>query len=696
MSIAYAVNDCDPAPVIAFSRRRSSSGGFSLLEALISLSIGVVFLSSVVSTWYFSSKMFKEQSLKTKLYYQVESAMEKIKKDISLSDGNGILFYPQDASTYTAISLPAADPDANGFLTFSSGAIAWNKTIIYHVYQVGAKQEFRRTVYSSYQTNAATRQTQLDAVVSSGQGAAGAATRMLFSAEGASLAITPEFPTFDGYRSSVSLSEILDFGSITLAPGSHTIRFEVTGKNSASSGYAMGLDTISLAPSGGTIEMESLLPETASSGDAVTKEYMPPTGIIWGGNHQLAYSSNAVADYVTVQLNYDMWRESNFSNFSRSYVSIDGTDPYLTIESREAQSLSSAWQAEAQTAASLSGSASIPDKTVRAVISGSLISLPSNMIRFKFLASTSNALTVSSAFFGLRSGSTGNFNGAPAQLYFNNGTVAEGTEDGVGAMGALGPTSITIPAGKHAWSNWFEYSMDPSIGVPDFLVSYAVPNDPLNAEAALWTASDLLAVNAYTVDGSHASDMTDFSTLAGYTAVPSTYGVQQLAAWSATGTATSQIYDTKMTAPAYNQVVWNYVLPVGSSIRLKVRSSADPAMVGATDWSLITGSTLSPATLSAVPNKKYVQFQATLTAVSPYTSLPQADNITIDWPGQTALVELSGTITRKSNYGKFKILVDGLKTVKALETKLTAQETYRGKVFDYSLSAEVRPKNTGK
>jgi len=670
--------------------------GFTLFEAILAFSLGGIFLATIVASWYFSSTVWKEESVRGKLRYDVERSMERIKNDIRLTDGNSILFYPAGESTYTAISFPTTTLNGSGFLTFSSNAIDWDKTVVYHVYQVNGKYELRKTAFNSFNDSSSARQTQLNSVVTNGQDTQGlgGVTTTIFKADSVSLAMVPSSPTFDGYDASVIRSENTSFGSVRLTPGNHTIRFEVTGKNADSSGYQLGIDTLYLTPSGGNgQEAEVFIPPNASSGDATTKEDLSAYGInLWGGNNQLAYAANAIGDYVTIQLNYDEWVESNFSNFSRNKVGIGGTDPYLTNESRESQSDSSAaWQAESQTTVEASGSASMPNKSIRTILLGTQFTQQANMVRFKFLAAPGAPLTIGSAYFGQRNGATADFTASPIPLYFDNPSVLEGDADGVGATTNPGTsTGITIPAGYHAWSNWIEYNI-PASGAPNYLLSVFIPNDAANASTAVWP--DPSNDNSYSVDGNQAASMVPW---VGYATSHNIYATAQVAGWTATGTATSPIYDTKMTSPVYNQIKWTPVLPSGASVSVKVRSSSDPNMTGATDWSLLTAKTTSPASLGGLGNQRYLQYQFTLQAASPYASLPQADNVIIDWPGATTLVELSGYHTKKPNYGIFKILVDGVPTVKALEVKLDASDNLKDKILTASLNAEVKSRNTGK
>jgi hypothetical protein len=169
-----------------------------------------------------------------------------------------------------------------------------------------------------------------------------------------------------------------------------------------------------------------------------------------------------------------------------------------------------------------------------------------------------------------------------------------------------------------------------------------------------------------------------------------------MAGWVNTGTATSQVYDTQMTAPAYSQLTWDSTIPAGASVALKVRTSANSDMSGASAWSALASRTSSPSSLAALTNLRYVQFQATLTAASPYTTFPTVDNVQITWPGQSAFVEVGGYYTKKPSYGIFKVLVDGQSLTKRLEIKLTSSQTYRGTTYTSSLNSEEEPRNTGR
>jgi|GEM_PF-1065456 len=57
---------------------------------------------------------------------------------------------------------------------------------------------------------------------------------------------------FDGYSPLVQAAAPFEQGQVTLAAGSHTIRYETVGKNTSSGNYFIGIDAIRLQPTGGS------------------------------------------------------------------------------------------------------------------------------------------------------------------------------------------------------------------------------------------------------------------------------------------------------------------------------------------------------------------------------------------------------------------------------------------------------------
>lgn len=676
--------------------------GFTLIESMIALAISGAFLLTVISAWTFSTKIWKEESVRSNLRVNIEQTMERVKEDVRLSDGNKILFYPSTATSYTAFSLPRATPNVSGFLTLSSGSISWDRTVIYHVYNNSGVYELRRTTLPTFNSSVATRQANLDTAATTGT-VSGGTTRTIFKAgSGTTFEIVPSNATFDGYSASTNRSSNTSFGSIQLTSGTHQIRFESTSKNASATSYGMGIDSFALSPSGCLREAEELT-VSASSGDSATNEVTTGfTSSVWGGNTHKNYASNAAGDYITFDAYYDLWLESNFDNMTHSNTESIGTNPYLTIASRETQGLTPNWQATNQTLSGTEGDEVIAGaRSIRTVISGQYTPNSTNMIRFKFVASSSADLVVNSAYFGVRQGrevdgdGTSNFSSGTTQLYFDNAEVLEGGVEGVGVVGSGAATSKTIHAGYQAWTNWMEYDFTAGSGAADFLISMNVPSG--SAGQILTQVSGTPPTHSYRITDTGANVTSNWSSASsGWATSSAAFGVVQTAGWVNVGTATSQVYDTVITAPTYGQLTWVPTLPAGSTLTMKIRTSASSDMTGATAWSAVTSRTVTPSSIAALTSQRYVQFQAILQAASPYTSLPSVENVQITWPGQSAFVEISGYFTKKPSYGIFKVLVDGLALTKRLEIKLTASQAYRGTTYTSSLNSEEEPRNTGK
>lgn len=664
--------------------------GFTLAEALLAAAMGAIFLVSAVSTWTYSTKTWKEESVRSELRYNVEKSLEEIKNDLRLTDGSKILFYPAGDTTYTAVSLPREYVNVNGLYDISGG-ITWSETVIYHVYE----NELLRTLVD-YNSSAATRQAQLDEAATTGT-VTGGETSVMFSADSAAVTLTPTNPEYDGYASSLEESSSISFGTIQLTPGNHTLRFEITGKNNDSSGYKIGLDSIALNPSGCEREAEALTVSN-DSGGANTIEDMSSFSAegLWGGNHQLEYQSSGIGDFIEFQVYNDAWLESNFADMTHTYTEVTGTDPVLTVASRENQGLSPNWRADVQTAATEADDpSSLEGLSVRNVVNGSLFTRPASMVRFKFRAASNGNLVINSAYVGLRDPGTENFSGSATQLYFGNAAVAPGGSDGVGATGSTGNPNISIAPDYYVWSNWVEFPITiPS--ADDYLVSFSVDGAAGNGADLYWEpggGSD----NSYVVSGDRASDADTWIPSPpdpGYDSHTAIHAVAEMQSWYGTSTAESQVYDTKMSAPVYGDVSWDN--NGSGSYLIKVRSSDDSEMAGASAWTSLSGNSSSGTAISGAGNGRYVQFQAALTAESPFTTYPQMDDVEIAWPGQTTLVEIVSNITKRPNYGKFSVTVDGQDVVNALQLDLDASKTFQGKVESISISTESKPKNTGK
>lgn len=667
---------------------------FTLPEIMIALLLGTMIVGSLMSLWYFSLKSWGVERVRSHLRTDLESSMERIKYDLKLSSSNELYYYPEDATECVAISLPLAEIDTNGFLTVNSGAISWDKTAIYHVYDnpVSGKKELRRTIFwpRNNSWTATQLQNQIDSVVTTGDGEASkgsmsTSTEILFTND-IDFKIYPRAQQFDLYSPTTQRSNAISFGSILIASGTHTLRFEIVGKNPLATNYNIGIDCFSLTPSGGIRESDAYIPPTASSGKTVTIEDMSAYGN-YSGNNQIRYNSTAIGDYITFLPYYDSWVESNFTDFILSNVARDSVNPTLRLISRDESGPD--WTADFQTSASSEDCPTdLKDTTIRSIISnGSLLSNNVVMIRVKFTAHSSLPLKIEKAFISERVPGTHNaVAGTTTQLYFSDGPIQVGNLPTSPGTVGIGPAGTVIPGGNYVLSNWAYFTIDKDSS-KDYLVTFYLPNESGNTNVTYWEHPGL---NSYTQSGDYAGD----DNWASSSSTGNIYALSEIQGWSNTGTATSTIYDTKLIAPNYGQLKW---AQTNNSVSFKMRTSNNPLMTGATDWASIpTTYSANPSSLSGLANNRYVQYQASFSSSYPYNALPVIDNCIIEWPGAASLVEISGYFTKGPQYGIFKLLVDGNDLVKGIEINLSCSENYLGKTYTTSLRTEVSPRNTGK
>jgi len=164
--------------------------GTSLLELLIAASLTGIILSSVYVLWATMAKTWMSEGIKVELNQNLQLAISQIKKEMRLSSGSDIFFYPQGSLPYTAVSLPlAVDDDNDKFLELdASDNIIWDKTVVYHTFDLGGVIELRKTLFQPRDVNldSTERVEQLSYVVSNGDGSgthngSNASTKVLFS-----------------------------------------------------------------------------------------------------------------------------------------------------------------------------------------------------------------------------------------------------------------------------------------------------------------------------------------------------------------------------------------------------------------------------------------------------------------------------------------------------------------------------------
>lgn len=448
-----------------------SLSGFTIGELLVAASIAIIVIGGAFSLWLMTQQVWKNERTKSKMLQDLQITIERIKREMQLSDGTKILFHTAYDGTYDAISFPLALDDGrsdtgynliekgDGFLETDSttydnatetAKIFWDKTIIYFVYNNAEKNtsELRRVVFYPRDNSLTTeeRQFQLDQVVALGAGNNAIVPnyancqnepegfRAMFTGNpnSISLKMSPQLREFDGYSALTERTEsLIDFGSAIIGPGYHTIKFKVLRKNPSSTDYGFGIDLLKFTPAGGVREGEGFINLTypngssgieGSSGDTLTAVNTRDLAEdVWSNDYYLHYAANAAGDYLTMRFYYDGWNETIFRDGVADNVMVEfsdnngmggasGDEEYLVCLEGDKISWEAAKQTQAPSATSHTLYAGPNNITYRNWISSSILA-NGRRISLKFCAGANNDLTIQEAYMIQRDeseGGTGN------------------------------------------------------------------------------------------------------------------------------------------------------------------------------------------------------------------------------------------------------------------------------------------------
>ncbi|MCK4851948.1 MAG: prepilin-type N-terminal cleavage/methylation domain-containing protein, partial [Candidatus Omnitrophica bacterium] len=397
--------------------------GFTFIEVMFVALISLMVIGAILAGWIFTYRTWTSETERTNLRVDIMKALETLKKDTRLSSLTYMSFYPAGAGPYSAVSLPVAVTDMNGFFSLNaSGEIDWDKTVIYHLYTgAGGGTVMRRTVFDP-RDNTMTddeRYAQLAGVVSSGTGSGGSTTDTEFLENVDTFGISSLSPIIDFYDESstpVKVGKIV-FGWVKLGPGDHTVRFEITGKNDLSSGYDIGIDKILIEPSGSSREAEyynsSFAPSGALtlSGGAANRVH----GTMWDNDNYLEFVAGGTGNYMEISDHYDLWRESAFDSSSLNNVEKAEEEVRMTLDTPlEGEEGEITWFAYSEAGDSqqegrdgtLPGGVT-PPVTVRTAVTQNNIDEQGDLIRVSFRSGSDTALTIDKAYITKRTGASG-------------------------------------------------------------------------------------------------------------------------------------------------------------------------------------------------------------------------------------------------------------------------------------------------
>lgn len=678
--------------------------GFTLVELLVSATILVITLSFGMAGFVYFLRSTAVGNIQNELDIDVQTAMERIKYDIRLSSLDEMFYYPAGAGPYKAISFPMAyDDDGDGAIELDANTnIIWDATYIYHVWS-GSPNELRLTIFDPRDNSLtdAERQEQINSVVETGSGSSthngdNSSSTVVF-ANLFDWSVSPNGAVYDGYSPIQMRDKGVSLGSIVLSNGTHTLTFETVGKNSASSGYKIGVDTLFVSPCYGEREAEAQLPVSAQSGATASAQDMTAQGS-WSGNYQLSFPATAVGQTFSLTIENDLWEETNFrgtgSVFDDTKVefntSISPKDFVVALDGAVWPD-NVTWRADSQTGDlypinnnGLRGAAIRVLIRGEDMLNGGWIKYNGTPCYVSFRAGSISGLTLKEAYFAEvadHENPTMDINPGTQVLLFNaNKTIS-----------SLG-TWIPIP------SLYLEKEKS-------YIVSFLVSTDVLKANVIEY--KELIEpsmINSYIIPFTSAPTSTDlaaanWSSRSDVIATNSLYGVYLLWSWLPTnGQFVSQIIDTKQDSPNYTYMSWNATVPSGSSLALKIRSGNSNDLSDAQSWTNIAA--MSSAGSINPGDKRYFQFLANLKPTANGVLSPLLKDVTVKWTGVERYVDIGGTFSKGPDYGIFKVKVDGKDIKTGVIVDLEIFETARGvagenKKVTSSLISEVTPRNTG-
>jgi len=267
---------------------KNNNIGVTLVEILVAAVISVITIGILVSMWRFTYLNWKDATVSYELEVQLQTALERLKREIKISSGNMMHFH-LDGTKITAISFPVALDDGNpattggqtnasgdGFIELDDGgttdldddSIFWDAQAVYFV---NSHDELTKGLFNprSQTLSVADRNAQLAECANETYGGdynwANYAEQTI-AEKVSDFEITKKPITFDGYAAALQRSNEIDFGSIPLTSGYHTLTFRATGQNILSGGYEMGIDLFKIDPCGYPREGEDYINLTHLSG----------------------------------------------------------------------------------------------------------------------------------------------------------------------------------------------------------------------------------------------------------------------------------------------------------------------------------------------------------------------------------------------------------------------------------------------
>ncbi|MFO7534627.1 MAG: prepilin-type N-terminal cleavage/methylation domain-containing protein [Kiritimatiellia bacterium] len=699
--------------------------GHTLLETIVAMTLLTVVMGMATAGWLYMVRGEKRNSTQAELDVNVRKTIEQLRSRLRLSALEKVVFYrPPGEDNYTAVSFPLAeDSDGDGLIELENGTnIIWDKTVIYHVWNKSPEQLLCTTFSPRSNLTDAQLREQLAYVVTNGKGegtynGANAKTTVLFE-NLFDWKLWPKGSRFDAY-STTQKRELVPFGSVVIPSGVNTLSFRVTGKNQSSTGYGIGLDYLRASPSGSDREAEWQAPGTLPSGLTVTKQFMSQGS--WSDNYQLYFQASAVTQQVNFAIENDCWEENTFRTLGTTLDGVSlkrGTfgstleENYISMDGFGTNWYSAAQAANPTNAYSAVGDDEYNKCAVRVLMKGA------NIQDGGFISANGQypqVMIVAPPFHG------GSYK--KTRIKAISIGLADDSNGYASAMNVKPNTmrNLTLPSEvtenyQYAYCEtmlpFYQISRTNTYAVTFYIEAFGASD---NGAVAFREDPSASQVNCYVLSNATTADVyaDNWSSKANLITSPRIPCVECLHTQTPpTARFTSGIFDTTKDDPAFREILWNQPLgvtgsgytdtPGNTAIRFKVRSGDDPFLADAPPWTNVPVITASGSSLESAGSGRYIQFQADFT--SDVWSTPQSPslrNVTIRWPGDTKLADISVMLTRGTQYGEFEVLLNGTNLYKGVRIDLTIFKditSFGGhqERMTSSMMAEIEPRNTGK
>lgn len=477
-------------------------------------------------------------------------------------------------------------------------------------------------------------------------------------------------------------------GSAFLQPNAnHTLRFECVGKDEAATGYGVVLDRLVASAAGTSLEAEAL---TITAKDAVVSVVHDRMGAAWGNNAVLSAPftdcTPAAPKGVTLQFFTDLWCDTDFDGASSLVNVRRGTDP---LAGQDIVMLMSGGNADVWTATAQAGTFywglgdDLQAQTVRVLLPGNLAAGYSPVTaasgghpRITFQAGWGSSLKILEANIMERDEAAGGF---------------DGTDDATRRW--------PIRFGGSAASPVFtgELVSDPVLGMDfdsnkSYLVSYVLPAAGTGGHhrPAMWfqLAADAAPLSAVTPG--NAAAVAAWSTLpcAERRAV---VGVRSVGvSFPCKGSFLSAVLDTKedpnlpMLGPA--TVVRSDVANASIALFWRSGATADFSGSGESTWY---------NSVTALPDRRFVQYRADFATTKPIAASPMLREVRLTWiPSLTKAVDLGADIAVGPDLGRFVVKIDGQTPMMAtIRLWFELERILQGERHVCPLTVEINPRN---